>query len=345
MRGARRWWSLIVACTVAGFFVHDGLARARAAASMADRANAFLSSLTAEQRVKAAHSFDDKNRFEWYYIPRKREGLSLNDMTEPQRKLAAQFLQSGLSTRGYKKADDIQKHEVILRAVEEGTSSPFIRDPGLYYFTIFGTPSANSPWGWRVDGHHLSLNYTIVSGNTVASSPAFMGANPAEVLNGPQKGLRILASEEDLGRELLLALDQPRRTQATFNVKAPGEIITRNAARVDPLAPAGIAFRALDTDQRAKLRKLVMEYLSAMPDDVAEERRAAIEKAGWDEVSFAWAGESEHLRPHYYRVQGPTFLIEYDNTQDNANHIHSVWRDFAGDFGRDLLGEHYKSQH
>jgi hypothetical protein len=220
-----------------------------------------------------------------------------------------------------------------------------VRDPERYFFSIFGTPSPTGTWGWRVEGHHVSLHFLVVNGTMVASSPTFFGSNPAEVREGPKKGLRILAAEEDSARALFVALAPAQQKQALINVEAPGDIVTTNKVQIDPLSPTGIAASALDGKQRDLLMKVVDSYVSLMASDIAEDRMAKLRKAGLEKITFAWAGDVERGKKHYYRLQGPTFLIEYDNTQDDANHIHSIWRDFEGDFGRDLLREHVKSAH
>jgi hypothetical protein len=216
-----------------------------------------------------------------------------------------------------------------------------VRDPELYFVSIFGDPSGSGPWGWRFEGHHLSLNYTILDGAPVAWAPAFLGANPAEVREGSRVGLRALAPEEDLARALVRSLDDAQRRAAVVDVEAPSDIITGNALEIDPLEPAGISISDLNPPQVDQLVRLIDEYLGRMSDDLAASRRARLESSDLSRIGFAWAGSLEVGEPHYYRVQGPSFLIEYDNTQNNANHIHSVWRDFDGDFGRDLLREHY----
>ena len=208
---------------------------------------------------------------------------------------------------------------------------------------MFGTPSGREAWGWRVEGHHISLNFTVANGTAVASTPSFFGTNPAEVPEGTKKGMRILAQEEDAGRALLLAFDEARRAKATINATAPNDIVTTNSVKIDPLAPAGVTAAEMTPAQRDLLMKLIDVYTSSMAGDVAADRMARIRKAGVEKIAFAWAGANEHGKKHYYRVQGPTFLVEYDNTQNDANHIHSVWREFDGDFGRDILREHVKS--
>lgn len=312
----------------------------RSPAAMARAAQAFLDGLSAEQRAQARFEFGADERLNWHFIPRERRGLPLKQMTQPQRERARALLQAGLSQRGYLKANTIMELELVLR---EMGGNPTMRDPELYFVSIFGTPSDTEPWGWRVEGHHLSLNFTIARGTFTATSPSFLGANPARVPSGSRQGLRALGPEEDLARELVTALNPTQRAEAIIATEAPRDIITGNAASVDPLSPVGIAVTRLDDRQKAMLVRLLDEYLGRMADDLAAERRARLERTDFDRVTFAWAGSIEPRQPHYYRIQGPTFLIEYDNTQNNANHIHSVWRDFNGDFGRDLLREHYRS--
>jgi len=225
-----------------------------------------------------------------------------------------------------------------------GRGNALERDPGKYFFSIFGTPSTRDTWGWRVEGHHVSLNFTVVNGTLVSGSPSFFGSNPAEVrVDGPKKGTRILAAEEDAARALLGALDAGQRTKAIINVEAPGDMVTMATVDIKPLSPTGITADALNPAQRDLLMKLLDVYTGYMADDIAADRVARYKKAGVEKIGFAWAGSTERGQKHYYRIQGPTFLVEYDNTQNDANHIHSVWRDFDCDFGRDLLREHLKS--
>lgn len=334
--------SSVVALALVTWSVLNGVARMRSAAAMADAANKFLASLTPEQKAKASFNFTDEQRFDWHFIPRERKGVPLKDLNENQRKLAMEFMRSGLGASGYQKATTIMSLEPVLRELE-GPNRKFPRDPELYYFSIFGTPSAKAPWGWRVEGHHVSLNFTVAKGEMVSNTPLFFGANPAEVRQGERKGLRALAGEEDRARELILALDEKQRAVAIFDKAAPGDIITMNKVKADPLKPGGIAAGELNKQQKAMLEKLLDEYLSRMPQDISAERSKKLRDAGLDKIHFAWAGGVNKGDPHYYRIQGPTFLVEYDDTQNNANHIHTVWRDFNGDFGEDLLREHYQT--
>jgi hypothetical protein len=337
----KRWPVLILAIPLllVAFAVRNDAARNGSGAEMAQSAASFLESLTPEQRAKAVFAFTDEQRFDWHYIPRERKGIPLKELDARQRKLAHDFLKTGLSQRGYLKAGTIMELELVLRAMEGHAN----RDPELYFFSVFGSPSTKDPWGWRVEGHHLSLNFTVVKGEMVATSPSFFGANPAEVKEGPRKGVRALKGEEEIARQLLLSLDEKQRAQAVFEKTAPKDIVTGHSKQVDPLAPAGIPANQLKAQQVQLLKNLLNEYASSMAPDLAARRLEKVQRAGFEKIHFAWAGSAERFQPHYYRVQGPTFLIEYDNTQNDANHIHSVWRDFEGDFGRDLLREHYRT--
>lgn len=329
----------ILACLPIGRMV----AVERSITAMTKAANAFLAELTPEQREAATFPMASEERLRWHFIPNEsfpRKGLSFRTMTETQKERANDLLKSGLSQRGYMTATTIIQLEDVLRAIEGGRR--MARDPLDYQFTVFGTPGAADAWGWRVEGHHLSLHFTIAGGKAVATSPTFTGANPAEVRDGPQQGTRALAPLEDMGRAMVMALDDTQRAAATFNATAPNDIETMNANDIDPLSPAGVAAASMTPVQREALTRLIDAYTSLMADDLAADRMAKLKAAGLEKITFAWAGPVEKGAKHYYRVQGPTFLIEYDNTQNDGNHIHAVWRDFQGDFGRDLLREHLR---
>jgi len=318
------------------------VASERSASAMASAATKFLAALSAEQKQKASFALDSEELTRWHYVPAmqfERHGLAIRDMSEAQRGLAQELLKTGVSAKGYTQATTIMNDlETILKAIENGSA---MRDPEQYAFSIFGTPSAKSAWGWRVEGHHLSLHFEVANGSSVASSPTFFGSNPAEVrVEGPKKGLRVLGEREDTARALLMALDETQRKAATIADVAPTDIVTRTAAKVDPLSPAGVAAAAMTPKQREMLMAVIDTYAASMAPDIAAERLAQLKNAGLEKISFAWAGDFERGKKHYYRIQGPTFLIEYDNTQNDGNHVHSVWRDFNGDFGRDLLREH-----
>jgi hypothetical protein len=307
---------------------------------MAAAADAWLKSLTDDQRSRATFAFDDDRRFEFRYTPRARAGVALKDMTDAQRTLAHALLKTGLSMRGYTAATQIIDLENVLREIER--SGTLARDPELYYVAIFGTPGKES-WGWKFEGHHLSTNFTIVGDRPVIFAPAFLGANPAIVRDGPRKGLRPLRDEEEVARELMAAFTEEQRRTVVFDVTAPREMITGESRDAKPLAPGGLAMQAMTPPQKRILERLLDVYLGRMVPELARKRLEGLQQAGMDAITFGWAGGLEVGGPHYYRVQGPSFLIEYDNTQNNANHIHSVWRDFGNDFGRDLLREHYRA--
>ena len=313
------------------------------AARMVKAANDLLDALSPEQQKAARFVFEDNERFDWHYVPRSRSGLALKDMTEDQRRLAMQFLKAGLSKSGYFKASTIMALEAVLREIE--TWNWLGRDPQKYFFSFFGQPSETGTWGWRVEGHHLSLNITIVKGHLVATAPRFLGANPAKVAEGDLKGMRTLANEEDMARKLLKSLDQKQQRIAVFRNRAYRDIVTGSDERAAPLETVGISAAELKPAQRDLLIRLIDEYVAAMPPEIAQQRLDAIRSSGLDRTYFGWAGGLEPGQPHYYRIQGPAFLVEYDNVQNGANHIHTVWRDFDGDFGRDLLREHYRQSH
>jgi hypothetical protein len=314
-----------------------------------------LKSLNPEQLQQARFSFDADERLHWHFIPTEtfpRKGLLIRDMTPMQRQLAHDLMKAGLSQRGYLTASSIMDLETVLKGIEAAQraagpqgprGAPLERDPEKYFFSFFGTPSDKDPWGWRVEGHHVSLHFTVVNGRLVASSPSFFGSNPAEVREGPKKGLRILGAEEDAARALLQSLDARQRTKAIIDATAPGDMLTMANVNINPLSPSGLEAAAMNTTQRDLLMKLLDVYVGQMAADLSEDRLARVRKAGIEKIGFAWAGETERGKKHYYRIQGPTFLVEYDNTQNDGNHIHSVWRDFNGDFGRDLLREHLRS--
>jgi hypothetical protein len=306
--------------------------------AMARAADSLLATLDTAQKAKVQFPFDSEERFNWHYIPRARKGLPLAEMTPAQRDAAFALLKTGLSTTGFTRAESIRSLELVLRAIENRNS----RDPEQYFFSIFGTPGDKS-WGWRYEGHHLSQNWTIATGKAVSTSPAFFGANPAVVMDGPAKGTRALAAEADLGWALLEGLEPRSRERAIVAGAAPTEIITANSRKAAMLENTGLSAGDMTTKERGLLISLIEAHANAQQADLAAARLSAIKKAGPENVRFTWIGatRNEPGAAHYYRIQGPTFLIEYDNTQNNANHQHIVWRDFNGDFGADVLAEHY----
>jgi hypothetical protein len=327
-------------------------AQVHAESLMTECAKRFIAALDPEQRARAMMPFDTDERMNWHFIPnnttvafdslKERRGLPLRDMTPYQKHLASALLAAGLSQTGYIKAVTIMSLEEVLRVMENDNGER--RNPEKYFFSVFGTPSDTGTWGYRVEGHHLSQNYTVVNGQVVGA-PSFFGANPAEVRQGSRAGLRVLSKEDDLGLDLIQALDERQRKVAIVDPDAYSEILTA-ASRKAALQgqPSGLSASQMNAEQFELLMALMDEYARNVPDELAQHRITQINRAGRN-VYFAWSGGIRRGDPHYYRVETADFLIEFDDTQDHANHIHSVWRDFNGDFGTDLLQEHYRSAH
>ena len=309
---------------------------------MTETANRLLAALSPEQAAKATFPFEDEERTRWFYVPIERKGLTLGEMSPYQRHLASALLASGLSQAGYIKAVTIMSLEDVLKVIENDSGAR--RNPEKYHFTVFGTPSDTGAWGYRVEGHHISQNYTVANGEVV-DGPSFFGSNPAEVRQGPRKGLRTLAHEDDLGFAVIQSLDEPLQKAAIVDPKAYADILTTNTrAAALKGQPSGLAASKMNALQFDALRALAELYARNLPDDIAQRRMDQIDKAGRN-AWFAWAGGTRPGDPHYYRVQTASFMVEFDMTQDNANHIHSVWRDLNGDFGGDLLKAHYETSH
>ena len=309
--------------------------------AMASAATAFLAALTADGRRAAVFAFDDKERQNWHYVPRQRQGVAFRDMPAAARTAAHELMKASLSGIGDGKVLNVLRVEGVLRDLE--TFGGLMRDPDNYAITAFGTPGADARWGWRLEGHHLSLNFTLVPGKPIAVTPAFFGANPAEVPSGPLRGLRTLADEQDLAFALARGIDPRLRGRFVIAAESPGDIVT-GPGRADSLkTPAGLALGDVGSEQRALALRLVETYARNMRGDVADEELRRMREAGVESVRFAWAGAIDPRQPHYYRLHGPTLLIEYDNSQNRANHIHSVWHDPRNDFGADVLRAHYES--
>ena len=311
---------------------------------MAAAASGLWKALSSEQQAKARFEFKDEERLNWHFIPRERKGLPLKEMNPDQRKLAMALLATGLSPKGLEKATTIMSLEQVLFEME-GPNGKMKRDPELYYFSIFGTPDAKGTWGWRVEGHHLSLNITVAAGKAIAATPAFFGSNPGEVKNGPRKGVRVLGNDEEMGRAIVKSMTDDQKAVTIWTKDAPKEMILVPKEKIRLLTPAGIGWEKLNPKQQEALWVLVQEYANRLRGELAAQDLDKAEKAGKDKLSFAWAGGLERGEPHYYRVQGPTFVIEYDNVQNGANHVHSVWHDPASNFGEDILRLHHQAEH
>ena len=376
----------------------DGIAQMRLAGTMTQRADAFLAALSPEQRARVQFDFATLERFNWHYIPRMRKGLALRELSPSQKTAALDLMKSGLSASGYATTEQIRSLELVLIEREKNGSVPMVRDQENIYFSVFGTPSQQQPWGWRAEGHHISLHLTVAAGQvrragsagaaaasatadppeTISNTPLFFGAEPALLAGGPRKGLRVLGAVEDKAKALIDSFDAGQRGSAIIGTTVPVDIFTGNdrepdlGSQLNPMAldrqpetfpQAGLTAARMTPRQKELLKALVDEYLSRMPEEIAQMRSRALAPA-FDTVIFAWIGATRAEDapkptgsfgctagdtrwecmplgfPYYYRVLGPTFLIEYMNT--NGNHSHSVWRDYQnGDFGEDLLRAHY----
>ena len=309
---------------------------------MTESAKRWLAALDDNQRAKATFPFDSEERANWFYVPIERKGLPLREMAPYQKQLATALLASGLSQTALIKAVTIMSLDDVLKNMEHDSGER--RNPEKYYFSIFGTPSDSGTWGWRVEGHHLSQNFTVTNG-VIVDGPSFFGSNPAKVLQGPRAGLRVLAPEDDMGFEMIRTLNEPLLKTAIVDPKAYADVLTKNDRKAALSGqPSGLAASKMTQKQYDSLRALAELYAKNLGEEPAARRMQQIDKAGRS-MFFAWAGGTNPGDPHYYRIQATPFLIEFDMTQDNANHIHSVWRDLSADFGGDLLKAHYNESH
>ncbi len=337
----RNWKRLLLIC--AGFvLLTAAYERTRPESAMVTAAKAYLASLNPQQRERTMFPFNTEERLNWHFIPIERKGVALREMNSAQKHLAEALLSAGLSQQGIIKAHTVMSLEDILKQIEKGQGPE--RDPEKYYVSIFGEPAEQGTWGYRFEGHHISVNFTVVNGR-IASSPNFFGANPETVKEGPRAGLRALAREEDLGRDLIQSLTDAQRATAIVDKTAYKDILTSDERKAALKGqPSGLPFSQMTAKQREILENLVTEYATNFPSPISDMRLDQLHKNEGN-LFFAWSGGINRGEPHYYRIQTPAFLIEFDDTQDNANHIHSVWRDFNGDFGLDLLAQHYQASH
>ncbi|MHA7130483.1 DUF3500 domain-containing protein [Algoriphagus namhaensis] len=306
-----------------------------------DPAAEFLNALSEEQRSLALLPFDSPKKTDWHFFPStmfEREGISLKDLSTEQQDKAFAMLRHYLSKSGYDKTRKIMDLESVLR---EFSGDSVNRDPEKYFFSFYGQPT-DDLWAWSFEGHHVSLNFTVKD-QEITSTPRFLGSNPAQIPSGDRAGERTLHREEDLGFELINSMSPDQQRQAIFQEESFKDIVTLNLPAVDPLSPEGIRYQELNPSQQRILSDLIDEYLGTLPKKLHEQRKAQIVEEGLEHIYFGWVGAKSPGAAHYYRVQGKSFLIEFDNSQTNANHIHTVWRDFEGDFGRDLIKEHYQN--
>ena len=337
---------LFVCAGALGLAYHE----ARLEQVMAESAQHFLNALTPEQTPKSQYAFDAADRTLWHFVPDRsfesahkhpRPGLTFGELEPFQQRLADALLSSGFSRVGFRKAVSIMSLEDVLRRAENDTAGN--RDPMRYHVSVFGKPAVNGTWAWRIEGHHLSVTYTIQNGRVVASTPTFFGANPHAVREGPRSGLRVLGREEDLARTLVKSLNAEQRKIAVVENADQRDILTGYQTRAKlENQPPGIQASKLTAQQFESLVALVEEYAYNMPQEIAERRMKQLQDTPKDQLLFAWTGGIEAGKGDYYRVQSPTFLVEYNNTQNNNNHSHTVWRDFSGDFGADVLAMHLR---
>ncbi|WP_373515376.1 DUF3500 domain-containing protein [Persicitalea sp.] len=312
----------------------------------------FLNTLNAEQKAEVVHPMADTLRYNWHFIPRERLGFNLKRMSEPQRQAAMNMVEVVMTDKGYQKIKDIIDLENVLRVLENRPPNDTRRDPENYAFLVFGDPATKDPWGWRMEGHHISIHYTSVGGH-ISFTPSFLGSNPGHVLlDVPQKGKRVLGEEEDMGYELLNSLDADQSKRAILAPKAPYEIFSVNQRQVTGLDKdkfEGVSMKDMTAAQQRIFKNLIALYLDRYHVTLKNQQMKQLEKAGMDNLYFAWMGDTKlemgKDKGHYYRIHGPTILIEFDNTQNDANHIHTVVRDLTDDFSEDLLKAHYAKSH
>lgn len=309
-----------------------------AAQRIADAANRFLLSLDDGQRRKAMIAFDSANRLDWHYIPRSRSGLALGEMRTDQAEAARALFATVLNAHGLELLDGVRLLEGVLRE-QQGS----FRDPDRYYVSVFGTPG-RFPWGWRFEGHHLSLNVALPAAGRVSVTPFFTGAHPATVRDGPHRGFRLLGASEDLARQIMAGLNDQQRRAAIIADRSFGEIVASPQRERDLGAPRGLLLGEMSGAQRTLVEALMDRFLATLSADLLALQKQRVLEQGLLSFRFAWAGSLTPGEAHYFRVHGPVTLIEHDNTQNGANHIHAVWRDLAADFGRDALADHYRQQ-
>jgi hypothetical protein len=311
-----------------------------APSAMTEAARAFAASLDAAQRERATFPVDAATRDDWHYIPRERPGLPMGALDDAQKKTFRALLESALSDEGVRKVDGVILLESVLREIENSPA----RDPAHYMVSLFGAPGTTEPWGWRLEGHHLSLNFLEEKGR-VAVTPYFLGANPEKVASGPHAGLRPLADEEELARKLASSFDAAQRALGIREDEVPADVILSPGRAASFLDPPGISGTKLTDEQRALLARIAALYPGAIDEAIHGDAVDRVRKTPASDLHFLWIGALDPGKPHYWRVQGPRFAIELDNVQGGASHVHTLWRDFDDDFGEDLLRRHYEEQH
>ena len=312
-------------------------------------ASGFLGILDDSLKEKTLFNFDSSEKTNMQFVPYKRKGSSFNDFNEVQKRSALKLLRASLSKEGFKKVEEIILLENVLLKIEQPPivfrGEIVIRDPLDYHFWIFGDPESNDTWGWKFEGHHISLNFTSNNNKIVSSTPSFMGSNPAIVNIKGFKKKQVLKKEMLYGMEFAKSLDENQKKIAQFSKKAPKDIFTNNSLKISKLDPLGLSFNDLNVMQKKIFLKLLNVYIDNYQFGFAKDFRKKIQKAGIENLHFAYAGNFNNSEGYYYRIQGPMLIIEYDNIQNNANHVHSVVRDLTNDWGEEILKNHYLKDH
>lgn len=326
--------SMLVLAVIGALFAAQNAKEPPVGQAMIAAANVFRKSLTLEHLKQCSFGYNDEERLNWHFIPRERKGLPLKDLEGDALKAAKAFIHSGLTEAGYDQALNIMSLEEVLYLLEGGERDyrRDRRDPGKYYLSIFGEPAEKGLWGWRLEGHHISLNFSIQDGKVVASTPEFFGANPGTIDAGLERQIRVLGPEEDIARQILKLCTPEQLAVALVSKTPPKEVPGPNLPQAEIGPAIGLPYAKMSDNQKTLLAELLSEYLKNLPASIEQERRVEIREGGMDQIHFAWWGDKELNQAHHYRVQGPTFVIEYNNTQNNANHVHSMWRSLKGDF-------------
>jgi hypothetical protein len=320
------------------------------AQDLSKKATTFLNSLSTELRAKAQFPLEDPERFNMNYVPIPRKGPTFHDFNENQKAAALDLLKASLSEEGFRKTEEIRSLEKVLRIIENNDNDKMPdgrprRDPLNYHFCVFGDPSSSAPWGWRFEGHHLSLNFTSTGNMISSATPTFFGTNPGIVRSTDYRGKEVLRQEAVLGFALVNSMTEEQLKTVLYSQDAPGDILSLTKQKTGKFEPYGISYAELTETQKAIFDDLLETYLDNYEMRFATDFRDKIREAGIDRLYFAWAGSLSPGAGHYYRIQGPMLLIEYDNTQNNANHVHEVVRDLTNDYGEDVLRNHYQEEH
>ncbi len=310
-------------------------------------ANQFIKTLNDSQKVETVFPFDNGERYNFHFVPMERKGITFNEMNDTQKKAALDLIKTCLSENAFHKTQQIMQLDAVLKILEQRKPEDHFRDTGNYHITVFGVPSDQTIWGWRFEGHHFSFNFSFDKQKMVGGTPGFLGSNPGIVMEGPQKGEQVLKEETEAGFALLHSLNEKQSQKAIIDTGAPADIFTFDKRNAMIEGTNGIYYNDLSAAQKQLMLQLINVYVHRYTKLFADDMLKEIQKAGLENLRFVWMGHTQPGlgNPHYYRVQGPTFIIEYDNTQNNANHVHSVLRDLKHDFGGDELLEHYKTAH